>query len=145
VALLSTVTFLRATITISASLAGLAVLTTETIGGNISSIGQSTVAEALLTTSTAIVDLVSTPAGTRAAIAIARVETDLAICATLAVKGDVAGRTTFAKVGGTVVTAVGSRVATPPLGGTTIAKGTATTNEFVCTATRTVRSDASWA
>jgi hypothetical protein len=145
VALLSTVTFLGATITISASLAGLAVLSTETIGGNISSIGQSTVAEALLTTSTAMVDLVSTPAGTGAAIAIARVETDLAICATLAVKGDVAGRTTFAKVGGTVVTAVGSRVATPALGGTTVAKGTATTNELVCAATRTVRSDASWA
>jgi hypothetical protein len=87
--------------------------------------------------------LVSTPAAHRTAVAIARVETDLAICATLAVKGDVAGGTTSPKVRSAVVTAVGGRVTTPALSRTTVAKGTATTNKLVCAATRTIGGDAS--
>jgi hypothetical protein len=83
--------------------------------------------------------LVSTPASHRAAIAIARVKTDLTIGTTLAVKGDIARRATCAKVGSTVVTAVGGGVTTPALSGTTVAKGAATTNKLVCAATRTVR------
>jgi hypothetical protein len=143
VTIFATVAFLGTAVAECASLTSLAVLSTETISRDISSIGQSTIAEALLTASTAMLDLVSTPAADRAAIAIAGVQTDLAIRATLAVKGDITRWTTCAKVGSTVVTAVGGRVTTPALSGTTVAKGTATTNELVCATTGTIRRDAS--
>lgn len=141
VTLLATVAFLGTTVTERATLASLAVLSTEAISGDIASVGQGTVAEPLLTSRTAMLGLVSTPAARRAAVSKARVKTNLAISATLAVKGDVAGRTTSAKVWGTVVTAMRSRVTAPALRRTTVAKSTTTTNEFVGAATRTIRRD----
>ena len=143
VGVLATVTFPGAAVTECTALAGLSILATETISGYISGIGQGTVAETLLTTSTAMLGIASTPAAHRAAVTVAGVETYFAVCTTLTIKGNIARRATCAEVGSTVVTAVGGRVTTPALSGTAVPKGAATTNELVCASTRTIRTDAS--
>ena len=143
VGVLATVTFPGAAVTECTALAGLSILATETISGYISGIGQCAVAKTILTTSTAMLGVTSAPAAHRAAVTVAGVKTDLAVGTTLTVRGDIAGRATCAKVGGTVIAAVGGRVTAPALSGTAVSKGAVTTNELVRASTRTVRTDAS--
>lgn len=78
---LATVTVGRTAVSVRATLAGLSILAARSVGSHIASVGEGTVAEASLASSTAVCLLgIATPSSTRAAVPEARARANLAVC-----------------------------------------------------------------